>query len=189
MIEPSMLKLIMLPFTAALLGWITNWIAIKMLFYPKEPLVIFGNRFKSIHGLFPRHKEEFAGKTGDLFNQILKPNELINELQQSPLYNQLYRAFDARMDQGLFTAFMGTAKRKVIYAEFWKELTDVLKTNKAIESSIHMFVSQYIRDLNSDELFVLFDSYIGAHVSVLTWVGAILGFLIGCIQVGILVLL
>jgi hypothetical protein len=37
--------LFLLPFIAALIGWMTNYIAVKMLFHPKEPKKFIGITF------------------------------------------------------------------------------------------------------------------------------------------------
>ena len=41
-ITPMNFWLILIPFISAFIGWFTNWIAIKMLFHPKEPKKILG---------------------------------------------------------------------------------------------------------------------------------------------------
>jgi uncharacterized membrane protein YheB (UPF0754 family) len=50
---------ILIPLISAFIGWFTNWIAIKMLFHPKEPKRILGIRF---HGIFPKRQGHFAEK-------------------------------------------------------------------------------------------------------------------------------
>ena len=53
--------LYLIPFISAFIGWITNWIAIKMLFHPKDPKRILGVTF---HGIFPKRQQQFATKLG-----------------------------------------------------------------------------------------------------------------------------
>ncbi|MBI2451985.1 DUF445 family protein [Candidatus Pacearchaeota archaeon] len=50
-------KFIILPLTGAIIGYVTNWVAIKMLFWPRKK--IFG-----IQGLVPKRKEEIAARIG-----------------------------------------------------------------------------------------------------------------------------
>ncbi|HMT36432.1 MAG TPA: DUF445 family protein, partial [Chitinophagaceae bacterium] len=52
-----------LPFIAAFIGWFTNWLAIKMLFHPREPINILGY---SLQGIFPKRQKQFAEKLGSL---------------------------------------------------------------------------------------------------------------------------
>ena len=60
--------LILIPFISAFIGWFTNWIAIKMLFHPKEPKKIFGITF---HGIFPKRQVQFAEKLGVMVSKEL----------------------------------------------------------------------------------------------------------------------
>ena len=53
----------LLPFIAALIGWVTNFLAIKMLFHPRKEIKIL---FLSIQGIFPKRQNELADKIGDL---------------------------------------------------------------------------------------------------------------------------
>ncbi|MGI8634246.1 MAG: DUF445 domain-containing protein, partial [Segetibacter sp.] len=55
--------LIFIPFISAFIGWFTNWIAIKMLFHPREPKKILGITFQ---GIFPKRQQQFALKLGKL---------------------------------------------------------------------------------------------------------------------------
>ena len=58
-----------LPFIAALIGWITNWVAIKMLFHPKKRIKI---GIFEIQGIFPKRQKIFAEKLEELLNSIMK---------------------------------------------------------------------------------------------------------------------
>ena len=55
--------LVLIPIISAFIGWFTNWIAIKMLFHPREPKKLFGMTF---HGIFPKRQRQFAEKLGKL---------------------------------------------------------------------------------------------------------------------------
>ena len=50
-----------IPFISAFIGWFTNWIAIKMLFHPREPKRFL---FMTIQGIFPKRQQQFAQKLG-----------------------------------------------------------------------------------------------------------------------------
>ncbi len=56
----SMILLISLPTVCAFIGWITNVIALKMLFRPHDPVDVLG-LFK-IQGVLPKHEKLFAEK-------------------------------------------------------------------------------------------------------------------------------
>ena len=52
-----------LPFIAALIGWLTNYIAVKMMFRPKKAVKIGPFTFQ---GIFPKRHKAFAEKIGAL---------------------------------------------------------------------------------------------------------------------------
>ena len=52
-----------LPFIAALIGWITNYLAVKMLFRPKKPLKML---FFSLQGVFPKRQKDLAKKISEI---------------------------------------------------------------------------------------------------------------------------
>jgi uncharacterized membrane protein YheB (UPF0754 family) len=39
-------------------GWVTNWVAIKMLFHPRKPIRFLG---MTLHGVFPKNQARGAG--------------------------------------------------------------------------------------------------------------------------------
>src|SRR6266496_334031 len=55
--------LILIPLISAFIGWVTNWIAIKMLFHPRHPRKIIGI---TLQGIFPKRQKQFAEKLGRL---------------------------------------------------------------------------------------------------------------------------
>jgi len=66
--------LIIIPLISAFIGWITNWVAIKMLFHPREPKKILGITF---HGIFPKRQQQFAEKLGKLVSaEFLSFNDI-----------------------------------------------------------------------------------------------------------------
>ena len=64
-----------LPFIGALIGWLTNYIAIKMLFHPREEKRILGVR---LQGVFPRRQQALAKKVGEVVATELVSGEDIS---------------------------------------------------------------------------------------------------------------
>ena len=60
--------LILLPIIAAFIGWLTNYLAVKMLFHPRLPLQVLGF---SIQGVFPKRQKQLADKLGSLVAEEL----------------------------------------------------------------------------------------------------------------------
>jgi uncharacterized membrane protein YheB (UPF0754 family) len=86
----NLFLLIAFPLIGAGIGWLTNRLAIQMLFRPRKPVRIFGMNFQ---GLIPRRQEELAVRVAEiveteLFNQHLIRNE-IRKIDLQPHLDQL----------------------------------------------------------------------------------------------------
>jgi uncharacterized membrane protein YheB (UPF0754 family) len=60
--------LILTIFISGFTGWVTTWIAIKMLFHPRRPIRFFG---LTIHGIFPKNQHLIAEKLGQVVGKEL----------------------------------------------------------------------------------------------------------------------
>ena len=60
--------LLLIPVISAFIGWFTNWVAVKMLFHPKNPVKILGY---TVQCIFPKRQEQFAQKLGKLVSEEL----------------------------------------------------------------------------------------------------------------------
>ena len=67
---------IILPLTGAVIGWLTNFLAIKFLFYPRKPIL-------GIQGLIPKRKEKLAEKISEASLQFLPKK--IEKLTKIPI--------------------------------------------------------------------------------------------------------
>lgn len=71
-------ELVILPLVGALIGWTTNLIAIKLIFYPREPIIVPLTGWK-IHGLLPKRRVELARSIGSAIEKDLLPVEFLKE--------------------------------------------------------------------------------------------------------------
>ena len=73
----SLLTLISIPIIGALVGYVTNWVAIRMLFRPHKEKRIFGLRIPFTPGLIPRKRLELAKTIGRAVGQELLTGEAL----------------------------------------------------------------------------------------------------------------
>ena len=57
-----------LPIIAAITGWITNYLAIKMLFHPRKKVNLL---FFSVQGIFPKRQDVLAERLGKIVSSEL----------------------------------------------------------------------------------------------------------------------
>ena len=87
----------------ALIGYCTNYIAVKMLFYPKKEVRIFGHKLPFTPGAIPKGKPRLARAIGNLVADDLLTEEDIKEKMASPetenaVVNQIMHGLSADLN-------------------------------------------------------------------------------------------
>lgn len=67
------------PLVGAIIGYITNDIAIRMLFRPRTAKYLFGHRIPFTPGLIPKEKARIAASIGDAISQNLMNQEVLEK--------------------------------------------------------------------------------------------------------------
>lgn len=76
-----MWKYIATPLIGAVIGYVTNWIAVKMLFRPRKEIRVFGKRLPFTPGVIPRGQGRLARAVGNVVEtQLLTPEYLGEKL-------------------------------------------------------------------------------------------------------------
>jgi len=80
-----------LPAAGALVGYVTNWIAIHMIFEPAEPVEIMGGLFE-IQGMFESRQPEVSDEFGDFMQKrVLTAAELLRDMAEGGEGGDLFR--------------------------------------------------------------------------------------------------
>lgn len=75
----DLVLLLSIPFITAFIGWLTNRLAIRMLFSPRRPISVFGYRWQ---GLIPKRQPEIARRSAEIIErEVLSQHLLRNELE------------------------------------------------------------------------------------------------------------
>lgn len=78
-----------MPIFGGLVGWLTDWIALKMIFFPREPRRFFG--LVTWQGMFQKRKAEVACHYGDLIaREILTVPKVMEAVLTGPRSDRLY---------------------------------------------------------------------------------------------------
>jgi uncharacterized membrane protein YheB (UPF0754 family) len=190
--------LLLIPVISAFIGWFTNWIAIKMLFHPREPRRILGIMF---HGIFPKRQQQFAEKLGKLVSQELLSFDDIRAKITSPANIQsVMPVIDFHIDDFLrnklttampmIAMFVGDKTVNELKAIFLKEMElifpDVL--NKYVgsleqELDLEKIVTEKVSAFSSDKLEAILQTIMSKEFKFVEIIGGVLGFVIGLIQV------
>ncbi|HEY0640892.1 MAG TPA: DUF445 family protein [Pseudonocardiaceae bacterium] len=80
---------LVMPLFGLFTGWFTDWLALRMVFHPKEPRRYLG--LFEWQGLFLRRRQEIAGDYGALIaKEILTPHNVIDSVLRGPLSDRLF---------------------------------------------------------------------------------------------------
>src|SRR5262245_15012257 len=87
------------PFVGAFIGWLTNYVAIKMLFRPREPWRFLG---LSLQGVMPKRQRDLALKIGQVVEEeLLKSEDILNAINTEELRAYLAVVIETRIDRFL----------------------------------------------------------------------------------------
>ncbi len=81
-VKMNPILLISIPLISALIGWITNYLAVKMIFRPHIPIKILGITF---HGILPKRKSALAHEIGETVERELISHDDIKKHMPSTL--------------------------------------------------------------------------------------------------------
>lgn len=187
-----------LPILAALVGWITNFLAIKMLFHPHQPKKILGITF---HGVFPKRQPQIAENLGILVaNELLSMKDVAQKIEDLSTQPEALDAVGKRIEKTirgkLISAFpmlsMFLTDDMIVKVTnlFKGELEDFLKESAQelagkMEKSVDIqaLVREKVQAFSSNKIEELLVGFMAQEFRFIERIGAVLGFLIGCIQV------
>lgn len=187
-----------LPFIAALIGWFTNYIAVKMLFYPKHPVDL---GVMKLQGIFPKNQQLLAEKIGRVVaEELLRSDDLKERLSHPENILTIQQMVEARVDHYLnvifprsypITALVLGEKRKEkfkseVMVELEKAVPEVIDhymDNLEERFNVEQIISERVAAMGPEKLEELIMKLLRKEFRFIELVGAILGFLIGWLQV------
>ena len=166
----------LIPFIGAFIGWLTNVIAITLLFRPYKPIL-------GVQGLLPKYKDESAKRIGEVVKNYLLDNktlanafcEIDIEKVLKPLVDKIKLPIVKPILQNLLPAIAQAIKAYI--GDVLHDLPNIIEIDKLVEEKIKNF------DLHELERIIY--QATGPEIRFIKLSGAILGFIIGWIQVGI----
>lgn len=190
--------LILIPFISAFIGWVTNWIAIKMLFHPREPKRILGVTFQ---GIFPKRQQQFAEKLGKLVsNEFLSFNDIEQKISNPENLKKIMPMIEKHIDDFLrlrlsdempvISMFIGDKTINKIKGALMEEIENlfpmVMKqyaSNLKSELDLEHIVIKKVAGFSSDKLEEILYQIMSKEFRFVEIIGAVIGFLIGIVQI------
>ncbi|HPG11264.1 MAG TPA: DUF445 family protein [Chitinophagaceae bacterium] len=195
--------LLLIPVISAFIGWITNRVAIKMLFHPREPKRFLGI---TIQGIFPKRQKQFAEKLGRVVSsEFLSFQDIEQKISDPENLKKIMPLIEKHVDDFLrirlsdempvISMFIGDKTIDKLKASFMKEIEllfpVVMKqyaANLQTELDLEHIVIQKVSNFSSDKLEEILYQIMSKEFRFVELIGAFIGFIIGVLQVVISVL-
>ena len=202
------LTFLFIPILSAFIGWLTNRVAIRMLFRPQKPVRILGIR---IQGLVPARKKEMAQKFGEVIElDFLRSQDIAALLRKMELGTRLTGEIDRMVDERIASAsvslmllrrvpllkrpleaFVERVKRSVRNAfveniesaaeEMVRYVQENVEIREIVRARIEAFETEYLEEV------VLRLSK--KELKAIEYWGGALGFVVGLIQLAVIFLI
>lgn len=198
------IRLLLIVGIGAGIGWVTNYVAIKMLFRPYKEINL--GIFK-IQGLLPKRKHEIGESLAEIIQQeLVSLKDIINSMDKTVIEDKMEKVIDDMLDQKLGSEIKKNFPMLAMFlsSDMLDKIKSIIK-NSILENKdkiIEMF-SQYLEE-NVDFKGIIVknvDAFSLEKLEAVTYllakrefkhievIGAVLGALIGFIQfvIGLLV--
>jgi uncharacterized membrane protein YheB (UPF0754 family) len=197
----DLIGILMMPLTYGFVGWFTNWVALKMTFYPIKFWGI--PPYLGWQGIIPRKAHKMANRAVDVITgRLIKIEEIFDKVDPAmiekelkpmlkPVIRDLTKDIIDQIRPGLWPAIPDLVKNQ-IYAETEKQIPGAIKS---IIVGIRKNVYQYfdlkgmvLKKLSGDNVVLvveLFQTVGGPEFRFIELSGLYFGLLLGLIQMGI----
>ena len=185
-------------FLSAFTGWVTTWIAIKMLFHPRNPVSVLGLK---IQGIFPKNQQLIAQKLGQMVSkELLSFSEIEMKVTDPDNLKQLKPEIEKHIDiflqeklKDLFpmlSMFIGEKTINQLKDAFLMELESLFPvlmksymTKLEKDLDLEKIVTEKVAGFSTKKLEDILDQITKKEFKFLELIGGIFGLLIGLIQV------
>lgn len=186
--------LVSLPLVGAAIGWLTNWVAVKLIFRPYRPVNLLGYK---IQGVVPKRRSELARSIGQVVERELvsvddlveavKSREIVDKISAAVAVSIRGRIMDRlpalvplsvkRIISDVITDQVREEIPTVIYDAF-DRFTGVMRENVKFQSIVEARINNFSLE-RLEQMIVSVSARELKHIEIL---GGVLGFLIGLVQ-------
>ncbi len=185
-----------LPLIAAVTGWITNWIAVKMLFHPVKPIK-FG--LFTIQGVFPKRQKAMAERLGQIVaTELFSIDDIVDKMKSAD-NAEVLKFVDSKLDDfinvklgasmPMLSMFLNDDLKIKIKTALLNEIgeaipgiIDTYASKLKSEVNIEKIVYDKVVNFSSDKMEEVLYSIMKKEFKFIEVLGGILGFFIGLIQ-------
>lgn len=192
-----LLKAVLLILIGALIGWITNYIAIKMLFRPYKP-INFG-LFK-IQGLIPKRRHQIGESIAETVqNELISVEDIVEKLENSNMDEEMEAVIDKILEERLEKEIIAKFPMLAMFLngstlkKIQNSIKNAIMDNKdeiigfffqALENNVDFkqIIVERVDNFSMEELEKIVFALAKKELKHIEIIGAILGGVIGVIQ-------
>ena len=192
-----MKQLLVMILISGAIGWITNWVAIKMLFRPHKQINL--GLFK-IQGLIPKRKAEIGSGIANIIqNELISVKDVIANIDREEFSKRLNSLIDEVLDKNLkkkvkekFPLLQMFFTDKVakdvgntikdIVMENQEKIFEIFSNYAEENIDFEIIISDKISNFSLDKLEEIITLLAKKELKHIEVIGAILGMLIGAVQ-------
>ncbi|MGE3163540.1 MAG: DUF445 domain-containing protein [Planctomycetota bacterium] len=186
-----------LPLIGGLIGWATNWVAVRMIFRPRRPVRLLGFAFQ---GLLPRRRSDLARSVADTVERDLISVDDVQQVVHGMVKGERVRALlHERVDRlvaqqieklgpmvkmfvpgDLVSSLKAKVEEEVIL--FIESMSGELRQGIAEQLDVHEMVRSRIEGYDLDRLEQIVNRIASQELRHIEVLGGVLGVLIGLVE-------
>lgn len=186
---------VVLPLIGAVIGWVTNYIAIRLLFRPLQPwkIPLIPVTFQ---GLIPSRREQIADKVGQVVGeQLFSVDEFTSKLNIPQLQMEADRIVREAVERwcgdkmnrlpralrDYCSSYLRDAVAAAVVTQFPKMASTFFDSLQQ-HVDVHRMVAEKINNLSLTGVEEIVLALARRELKQIEWLGAVLGFFIGLLQ-------
>lgn len=195
---PTVYSFLVPPAAGAVIGWVTNYAAIKLLFRPHRPVRIFGFKFQ---GVIPKRRKEIARSIARAIEtELLSSEDIASVLKGMEWKKEVEKTVEEIIDHRFSTGRLKGIPVVGLVSENLKYHIKYLLTKeilKQVDRKKEDLAARFKRNININEMVVsridrldlmrfegLLTEFIARELKHLEYLGGVMGFFIGLAQSG-----
>ncbi|HVS96432.1 MAG TPA: DUF445 family protein [Puia sp.] len=189
-----------IPFISAFIHWLTIWMALKLLFHPRQPKKVLGF---TLHGVFPKRQQQIAESLGRIVGQqllsfadieqlITQPDNVRRILPLAEEHIDHFLRVKLKETMPMISMFIGEKTIGQLKTVFMSELEQLFPiimknyvSNLRHDLDLERIVVEKIAGFSADRLESLLNEFLTKEFRFVEIIGAALGFLIGLLQIAL----
>jgi len=178
----NILRFVTYPLLGSVLGLITNWIAITLLFRPRRKIL-------GVQGLLQKRKGVIAVKAAEIIREYLLNTKEIKKVMDK---DKARSSIDHLVDKTLTIVpklgrkMFSKALREITYKYFFDDegyVKEEILELALSDSDVKKIIVEKITNYDISELEKIIKNASGAEINFIIWSGGVLGFFVGLIEV------